>query len=95
MSTVNDKQEEAVIQEREVVASPDVQSVDEKEEEEEELEEETEEESEERESERIEERVDEKVGGITTKSRRSRSGKKIAAPKKPLKKTRRRTKSKR
>ena len=79
MSSDNEE-EEAVIQEREVAAEPDVKAVEEAEEEVDELEEEVEEETEEKESERIEERLDEKQSGGGANAARTRRGKK---PKKP------------
>jgi hypothetical protein len=75
MSSDADEQDEAVVQEREVAAEPDVEPVEETDEAEG-LEEEVEEETEEKESEKIEDRLDEKQSNAAAPE--SRSGKKKA-----------------
>ncbi len=82
MSSGNDELEEAVVQERQVAAEPEVALAEEAEEATDELEEETEEESEEKESERIEDRLVETKGvGRAIKKRRTGSKKKAKAMK--------------
>ncbi len=95
LSIESDSEDEAVVQEREVAAEPDVKPVEEAEEEVDELEEETEDEAEERESEKIEERLDEKPGGGTVQPRKRSGQRKSKAKKASPKKLRRRSKPKR
>ena len=96
MSSDNEGEEDAIVQEREVAAEPDVKAVDEAEEEADELEEEVEEETEEKESEKIEDRLDEKQssGGKVIAGKR-RGKKKVRAKKPSAKKAKRKPKPKR
>jgi hypothetical protein len=95
-SSDSDEQEaEAVIQEREVAAEPDVATVEEADEDAGGLEEEVEEETEEKESEKIEDRLDQKVSGAGAGTTKRRRGKKKANAKKPSLKIKRSPKSNR